>query len=112
MIHHTTTINEKRKARWARIAREASKLENLVEVAVADPRHVDHEHCIHAQEHVNGAVSMAGMAIDGDYGVDPPPRGASTESWYEAYGFLKQCENADIRTAIRHTALAYRGRAK
>ena len=66
---------------------------------VADPEHPDKELCGLAEEHVHGAASMACMAIDGDYGVDPPPRGAARSDWASAKDWLRGCKDAELMDA-------------
>ena len=94
--------------RWSRIETALGNLEEFVDAICETPEHPDYECVSRAADSVHGAMSMAGFAVEGDYGVDPPPRGASRDHWRDAYGWLKSAKDrrlrelcANVRTMLR-----------
>ena len=89
-----------RSERWKPIERALSALEAIVDEVVGNPDHLDHARAVGAEEGVHQACSMAGYALDGDAGVDPPPRGQCREDWAEASGRLTQLRSSRFRDAV------------
>lgn len=96
--------------RWTRIRNALLDLETLVDAAGETDGHPDQDICLgRGADMLHGATSMADYAIDGDHGVDPPPRGASRDDWSEAVECLNHCTDQKIRDAIRIVKRAFRG---
>ena len=79
--------------------------------AAASPGHPDNASAIEAVSsgRLACAVSKAGIAIEGDYGIEPPPRGACREMWKEALEDLRGITNSEIVEGIKRVREALAG---
>ena len=86
--------------RWGAILQRLHELETMLDAIAVDPKHRDWRTATDSSEHVTRATSMAGFAVDGYGGVDPPPRGASRQAWREAYEHLRYAKDPALRTLV------------
>ena len=86
--------------RWSRVETALGSLEEFVDAVCEVPDHPDFEHVVRASDAVHCAMSMAGYAVEGDYGVDPPPRGACRRDWREAYYWLKNVRDRRLKELV------------